>query len=117
MLTLVSSLTGYLENEVLGKHPSILWSDISPEQIIEPELMLSNSLIHFQTQRPNKRKNGTLFYVDQSVAHIRDDSSNVSHYVSFSKDSTDRLLKEHTLKDLASKDPLTELLNRRAGEH
>lgn len=110
------SLTGYLENEVVGKHPSILWSDISPEQIIEPELRLSNSLFHFQTQRPNKRKNGTLFYVDQSVTHIRDDSSNVSHYVSFSKDSTDRLLKEHTLKDLASKDPLTELLNRRAGE-
>ena len=110
------SLTGYLENEVIGKFPSILWSEISPEQIIEPELRLSNSVIHFQSQRPNRRKNGTLFYVDQSVAHIHDDNSNISHYVSFSKDSTDRLLKEHTLKDLASKDSLTGLLNRRAGE-
>ena len=110
------SLTGYLENEVIGSHPSVLWSEISPEQIIEPELRLSNSLLHFQTQSPNRRKDGTLFYVDQSVAHIHDDSSNISHYVSFSKDSTDRLLNEHTLKDLASKDPLTGLLNRRAGE-
>lgn len=110
------SLTGYLEREVTGKHPSILWSELSPEQITEPDLRLSNSLLHFQTQRPNKKKDGTLFYVDQSVAHIRDDNSNISHSVSYSKDSTDRLLKEFTLKKLASKDSLTELLNRRAGE-
>lgn len=114
--TSFETLTGYLDNEVIGKHPSILWSAISKEQTIETELRQSNSPLHFQTQKPNRRKNGTLFYVDQSIAHIFDDITKVSHYVSFSKDSTDRLIKEHALKDLASKDPLTELLNRRAGE-
>lgn len=114
--TSFETLTGYQEIEVIGKHPSFLWSQISPEQKVETESRQSNNHLHFQTQRPNIRKNGTLFYVDQSIAHIHDESFNVSHYVSFSKDSTDRLIKEHALKDLASKDSLTELLNRRSGE-
>lgn len=110
------ALTGYQEIEVIGKHPSFLWNEAYPEQRVGAESRQSNAQLHFQTQRPNKRKNGTLFYVDQSIAHIRDESVNVSHYVSFSKDSTTRVLKEHALKDLASKDPVTELLNRRSGE-
>lgn len=109
-------LTGYLENEVIGKHPAFLWDELARDQIVEIELRQLNSVLHFQTLRPNKRKNGTSFYVDQSIAQIRDDRCNVTHYVSFSKDSTDRLYRENTLRDLASKDSLTELLNRRAGE-
>lgn len=107
-------LTGYLEDEVLGEHPAFLWNEDAKNQ--KMDLRQFNQLLHFQTLRPNKRKNGTLFYVDQSIAQIRNDHSNVTHYVSFSKDSTDRISRENALKDLASKDPLTELLNRRAGE-
>lgn len=110
------NLTGYPEREVLGKSPSIFWGESSIEQTIDKELRQPNSPSHFLTQKPNKRKNGELFYVDQSLAHICDDDSNITHYVSFSKDSTNRRLKEHALKDLASKDPLTALLNRRSGE-
>lgn len=113
--TSFETLTGYQENEVIGKHPSILWSEPSQNQAIDKELRQSNDSLHFQTQAPNRRKDGSFFYVDQSIALIRD-ISNVSHYVSFSKDATDRVLKEHELKDLASRDPLTELFNRRAGE-
>lgn len=110
------NLTGYKEIEVIDKHPSIFWSEISSEKIINTELRQSNSLLHFQNEKPNRRKNGELFYVDQSIAYIRDNNSNVSHYVSYSKDSTDRILKEQVLKELASKDSLTDLLNRRSGE-
>lgn len=111
-------LTGYTNTEVIGKHTSFLWSDNESTDLINPDIDLAKEKeqIHFQTQRPNKRKDGTLFYVDQSIAHIYDATLNVSNYVSFSKDSTDRLLKEHALKDLALKDVLTGLLNRRSGE-
>ncbi len=114
--TSFETLTGYEEIEVIGKHPSFLWCEAYPEQRGGADSRQSNTQLHFQTLRPNRHKNGTLFYVDQSIAHIHDEKVNVSHYVSFSKDSTARLLKEHALKDLASKDPLTELLNRRSGE-
>jgi diguanylate cyclase (GGDEF)-like protein len=72
--------------------------------------------LHFQTQAPNLHKDGSVFYVDQSIAHIQNETGNITHHVSFSKDSTERLKRELTLKDLASKDALTDLLNRRSGE-
>ena len=110
------TLTGYQEIEVIGKHPSFLWKEVTPEQKVITESRQSNNHLHFQTLKPNIRKNGTLFYVDQSIAHIQDENDNLSHHVSFSKDSTDRLSKENALRDLAAKDSLTDLLNRRSGE-
>jgi len=108
-------LTGYGQDEVLGKVPSFLWcntSEIAPDS---SDSQLSSNL-HFKSHAPNLRKDGALFYVDQSVAKIQDDAGKVTHYVSFSKDSTDRLKQELELKDLASRDALTGLLNRRSGE-
>jgi len=107
-------LTGYKQDEVLGKEPSFLWGskpETAPDNI---ESRLSN--LHFQSHAPNLRKDGSKFYVDQSMANIQDDAGKVTHYVSFSKDSTDRLKQELELKDMASTDALTGLLNRRAGE-
>jgi diguanylate cyclase (GGDEF)-like protein/PAS domain S-box-containing protein len=110
------TLTGYHEIEVIGKHPSFLWKEATLEEKLKTELRESNNHLHFQSFKPNIRKNGTVFYVDQSIAHIQDENANLSHYVSFSKDSTDRISKENALKDLAAKDSLTDLLNRRSGE-
>ncbi len=107
-------LTGYEQEEVLGRDPSFLWQKPADSEKDQPEN--SRKITHFQLQCPNLRKDGTPFYVDQSIAHITDDAGNVSHYVSFSKDSTERLRRELTLTDLASRDSLTGLLNRRSGE-
>ncbi len=108
-------LTGYGQDEVLGKEPSFLWSNTSEIAPDSSDSQLSSNL-HFKSQAPNLRKDGALFYVDQSIAKIQDDAGKVTHYVSFSKDSTDRLKQELELKDLASRDALTGLLNRRSGE-
>lgn len=110
------TLTGYQEIEVIGKRPSFLWKEDTSEQKVITESRQSNNHLHFQTLKPNIRKNGTLFYVDQSIAHIHDENDNLSHFVSFSKDSTDRISEENALRDLAAKDSLTGLLNRRSGE-
>lgn len=110
-------LTGYKQDEVLGRTPSFLWSTKTDSLPEHPESTLSKKTIHFKLQEPNLHKDGSLFYVDQSIAHIIDDAGKMTHYVSFSKDSTDRLKRELALKDLASKDPLTGLLNRRSGEY
>ena len=115
-------LTGYQQEEVLGKEPSFLWHSLTDQQLADaylapPSKIKSKKIIHFQTQEPNLRKDGSLFFVDQSIAHILDQAEKTTHYVSFSKDATDRLKRELALKDLASKDVLTGQLNRRAGEH
>ncbi len=109
-------LTGYKQNEVLGKKPSFLWG--SPLDVVSEssESYLSQKSMHFKLHEPNLSKDGSLFYVDQSIVHIEDDAGNTTHYVSFSKDATDRLKRELALKDMASRDSLTGQLNRRAGE-
>lgn len=109
-------LTGYKEDEVLGCEPSILWKNLASALVDKPEARNANKILHFQTQAPNLHKDGSLFYVDQSIAHIQNETGTITHHVSFSKDSTERLKRELTLKDLASKDALTDLLNRRSGE-
>lgn len=109
-------LTGYQQHEVLGREPSFLWSSLPDETSKDTESLLSRKIIHLQSQEPNLHKDGYLFYVDQSIAQIMDETGKITHYVSFSKDATDRLKRELALKDLASRDALTGLLNRRAGE-
>lgn len=107
-------LTGYQQEEVLGRNPSFLWE----KPIVSKKEQTTNrgNITHFQLKQPNLRKDGTPFYVDQSIAHITDDAGAITHHVSFSKDSTERLRRELALKDLASRDSLTGLLNRRSGE-
>ncbi len=107
-------LTGYQQQEVLGRNPSFLWE--KPIDNEKEQTTSSRDITHFQFQRPNLRKDGTPFYVDQSIAHINDDAGKITHHVSFSKDATERLRRELALKDLASRDSLTGLLNRRSGE-
>jgi diguanylate cyclase (GGDEF)-like protein/PAS domain S-box-containing protein len=109
-------LTGYQQHEVLGREPSFLWNSLPNETSNDTESLLSGKIIHLQSQEPNLHKDGYLFYVDQSIAQIMDETGKITHYVSFSKDATDRLKRELALKDLASRDALTGLLNRRAGE-
>lgn len=110
-------LTGYKQDEVLGKEPSLLWHATPDTLPSNPNSAPADKITHFRLQEPNLQKDGSLFYVDQSIAHITDEAGKITHYVSFSKDSTDRLKRELALKDLASRDPLTGLLNRRSGEH
>lgn len=116
MNTGFEQLTGYKEDEVLGYKPSILWKNLAGTLAEKPEARNLQQTLHFQTQAPNLHKDGSVFYVDQSIAHIQNETGNITHHVSFSKDSTERLKRELTLKDLASKDALTDLLNRRSGE-
>ncbi len=104
-------LTGYKQQEVLGAPPSMLWQN---QFAADPSC---NAHMHFQTEGANLRKDGSLFFVDQSIATIEDETKKVTHYVSFSKDATQRLQYELALKDMASKDALTGMLNRRSGEH
>jgi diguanylate cyclase (GGDEF)-like protein/PAS domain S-box-containing protein len=109
-------LTGYEQDEVLGREPSFLWNAMTDALLKKPESTPSRKITHFKLQEPNLRKDSSLFYVDQSIANIMDDAGKITHYVSFSKDCTDRLKRELALTDLASRDALTGLLNRRSGE-
>lgn len=91
------ALTGYSRQEVTGKAQSILKSDLQPP-VLYSEL--------WETIRAggvpraivvNRKKNGELYYVDESISIIRDPEGMLTHFVSNGRDLTERLRLEARL--------------------
>src|SRR5690606_30778396 len=111
-----TQLTGYSREEAVGHTPAMLRSgQHSPEFYARlwNELRAGRP---FRETFVNRRKDGTLFHAEQSIAPVRDSSGRVTHFISVSKDMTDRVKVERALRDQALRDPLTGVHNRRAGE-
>jgi two-component system cell cycle sensor histidine kinase/response regulator CckA len=90
-------LTGYSRQEVTGKAQSFLKSDLQPP-------LLYNEV--WETIRAggvcrgivvNRKKNGELYYVDESISIIRDAEGMITHFVSNGRDLTERLRLEARL--------------------
>ena len=103
--------TGYDKEELLGKNPKILksgkhdkefyhnlWTDLLNHKVVDATFI-------------NKKKNGNLYFDDQTITPIIADGKIVSYLV-IGKDVSDYLEREDTLKILAFQDELTGVANR-----
>jgi diguanylate cyclase (GGDEF)-like protein/PAS domain S-box-containing protein len=109
-------VSGYAAEEILGQTPKFLKSGQHDTEFYE---LLRSALARgepFRATFANRRKDGEVFYVDQSIAPITDDDGTVQHFVSVSKDITRKVLERNQLLEQASRDALTGMLNRRSGE-
>ncbi|MCC6347203.1 MAG: PAS domain S-box protein, partial [Nitrospirales bacterium] len=105
--------TGYTREEAIGKTPNILKSgehDVPFYKNLWDEILAGRV---FRSVFVNKKKNGELFYDEHTITPIRDSSGVITHYVSTSKDITERIRAEEKLRELAERDPLTDIYNRR----
>lgn len=128
-------ITGYAEQELVGKHSRTLKSGAhGPEFYAE----LWNTVLSGATWTGtiiNRRKDGTLYQEEQSIAPVVNDDHRITHFVAIKQDITDRrradealeraraelvlrvaeveLLKVQ-LREGAPRDPLTELSSRRS---
>lgn len=109
-------MTGFKADEVRGRTPNILRSGQHDAPFYEQLFSTLQQGRHFREIFANRRKDGSLFYSDQSITPIRDHSGRVSYYVSIATDVTEQVLQKQELQALAAEDRLTGLLNRRAGE-
>jgi two-component system cell cycle sensor histidine kinase/response regulator CckA len=90
-------LTGYTRQEVTGKPQNILKSDLQAP-ILYRELWetirsgdVSRGIV------VNRKKNGDVYYVDESISPIRDAEGRITHFVSNGRDYTERLRLEAQL--------------------
>ncbi len=93
-------ITGFTKEEAIGNNPRIFNSgkhDRSYYQLLWKNLLLGNV---FRSIMINKKKNGELYYVDQTITPIKDPSGAITHFVAVWKDITERILYEQRLKDL-----------------
>lgn len=106
-------LTGYGEEEVLGKTPRLLKSGYHPEAMYRELWTTVLSGHEWRGELYNRKKNGELFWESASISPIRSpDSGRITHLLAVKEDITDRKHAEEQLVRQASYDALTDLPNR-----
>lgn len=109
-------ITGYSRVEALGQNPAMLKSGEHTEAFYGRLWAAIQSGQTFRAVFINRHKQGHLIHCEETVSPIRDAGGAVTHCVSVIRDQTARAHTEQTLREQATRDPLTDLLNRRAGE-
>jgi len=108
----VETMTGYENEEIIGKTLSFLRSGLSCLED-HPELWLKlNQGQMWSGSLQNKKKNGDLYWVKESITPILDDAEQVSHYISIQEDITEEKKMAAEIAYRATHDSLTGLLNR-----
>jgi len=107
-------LTGYSPEEAVGLKPNNLvksgLQDADFYQDMWADLMLGQ---HWRGELINKRKNGSLYHEELSIAPVKNGAGEITHFIGIKEDITVRKEMESQLQKLASTDPLTGLANRR----
>ena len=109
-------ITGYGEDEVLGKTPHFLQGPETSQatRVAIREALAARKPIQVEIQ--NYHKSGRPYWIDLSIVPVRDDEAEVTHYVALEADITERKKAEHEIARIAMEDHLTGLANRRAAE-
>ncbi|MBZ0335142.1 sensor domain-containing diguanylate cyclase [Marinobacter sp. AL4B] len=109
-------ITGYTPAEVIGHTPSILKSGKHDEAFYERLWRYLHEGLPFRAMVINRHKDGREIHCQQTITAVKRANGTISHYVSIIKDMTDRVFDELKLREQASHDAMTGLLNRRGGE-
>ena len=91
------ALTGYHHDEVHGKSPRILKSgEQGPETYQEMwKTILAGNV--YRGILVNRKKNGELYYVEESICPVRDTAGQITHFIANGRDLTERLRLEAQL--------------------
>ncbi|NVK19425.1 MAG: EAL domain-containing protein [Methylocystaceae bacterium] len=107
-----SHVTGYSEQEVLGKDPSFLSSGRHDEIFYQRMWQQLGATGRWQGEIWNRRKNGDIYAEWLSISAVLDANKNVSQYVAVFSDITKRKRAEELIRHQANYDALTNLPNR-----
>jgi len=105
-------ITGYSEEEIVGKDPSILSSGRHPDQFYQDMWEILHKKGNWEGEIWNRRKNGEVFPEWLSITLVRDNNQHLSHYVSLFSDISKRKKDEEQINYQANYDALTGLPNR-----
>src|SRR5208283_5229179 len=90
-------LTGYSMEEVIGKTPAVLSSGQQAPLIYRELWETIRAGDVYRSILVNRRKDGELYYVDESISPIRNGGGSITHFVSNNRDLTERLRLEAQL--------------------
>jgi diguanylate cyclase (GGDEF)-like protein/PAS domain S-box-containing protein len=129
-----TAMTGYASDELLGKHTRILKSGEHGPELYSDLWRTVRRGETWSGTMVNRRKDGSLYHEEQTIAPVTDDAGRVTHFIAIKRDvSAERRTQEalaraheelaarlteieslnRRLRDQAIRDPLTGLHNRR----
>lgn len=111
-----SDVTGYCYEDLIGKTPAILRSGQQDDASYEKLHASLKNGEPFRAVFTNRRRDGSIYYAEQSISPIPDSQGKITNYVSVSKDITELVLREQALREAASIDKLTGVSNRLHGD-
>jgi two-component system, cell cycle sensor histidine kinase and response regulator CckA len=91
------TLAGYTFAEVCGKTPRILKSGEQGPDFYQDMWKTILAGKNYRGILVNKKKNGELYYVEESISPVRDTVGQITHFISNGRDLTDRLRLEAQL--------------------
>ncbi len=105
-------LTGYGEDESIGKNPKIIKSNHHNEKFYKNlwDTILNKGYI--QLEMWNRDKDGEIFVVIESISSIKDEDNIIKYFIATMHDITARKNAEKRITHMAHYDPLTNLPNR-----
>jgi diguanylate cyclase (GGDEF)-like protein/PAS domain S-box-containing protein len=108
-----TDVTGYTQDEVLGKNPRIMSSGRQDKTFY---IEMWQQLLHtgsWAGEIWDKRKNGQIYPKWLTITAVRNECRETTHYVAIFSDITARKQAEEEIRNLAFYDALTRLPNRR----
>ena len=107
-----TTITGYTEEEVIGKNPRILRSGHHDQEFYSNLWKSVSSTGQWQGDIWNRRKDGEIIPVWQNISAVKDNKGNVKSYTSVFSDISSIKQYEEQLQHAAHHDALTGLANR-----
>ncbi|MET0013238.1 MAG: diguanylate cyclase [Sedimenticola sp.] len=107
-----TELTGYTQDEVLGRNPSLLASGRHPPEFFEAMWKTLKEEGDWSGEIWNRRKDGQLYAEAVKISAIYNQYDEVTHYVGILSDVTEQRKRVEHLQHMAFHDALTGLPNR-----
>lgn len=107
-----SKITGYTRNEVIGKNPRVLKSDVHDSEFFKDLWHELSTRGRWTGEIYNKHKNGKVYPQKTTITAIKDKNNITTHYIGQFYDISDIKMSEERLLYQARHDALTGLPNR-----
>ena len=108
-----TQMTGYTAEELINNTPRLLRSGHHDKAFYQKMWQQIKKEGHWQGEIINRRKNGGIYVEWLTIAAVKDNAGEVTHYVASAHDLTEQKKIQAEIEKLAFYDPLTGLPNRR----